>query len=47
MGWEEHVADNFGYEKERNEPTPHEEAKVDIMPKGNKGEYGKVIENGA
>lgn len=43
MRREEHGCDDLREEEEGDEPAPHEEAEVDVVPEGDEGEDDEII----
>lgn len=44
-GREEQGADDFRQDEERDEPAPHEQTEVDVMPEGDEGEDDEEVED--
>lgn len=47
MRGEEDARDHFGQDEERDEPSPHEEAEVDVVPEGDEGEDDEEVDDAA
>lgn len=47
MGGEEKAGDDFGKDEESDEPSPHKEAEVDVVPESDKSEDCEEVEDRA